>query len=366
MAIRNAHKSLRATKVLAVAIAIALVPSTMIAAGVSNGDVAASKAAAINHAKHGKYCSATALNQYAACLSEVGDDHFTANAVCTNVSDPQARSECFADARQESGEALQLCGEQRSARGNLCSVLGEDRYDPDINPADFDDDFTNLTNPNPWYPLDIGNQWVYESGDGKEIVAVEVLDKTKQIQGVTCIVVNDRSFDDGRLVENTDDWFGHRRDGTVDYCGEISQDFGYFDGDDPQESELVEIEGSWKAGRDGAKSGTLFPSMPVVGRIYRTEYAAGDAEDIVEVVSTNYGYGVDPDLDRFVPQALAELMCPNHDCVVMRDTTPLEPGEFEHKYYAVGIGQFLEVKPEEGEFAQLVDCNFDAKCEQLP
>lgn len=360
MASQNSHTMLQSSdfhkfqtaKALAVAIVIAVVPSANIAAS--------------DKAAHGNYCSTTAVYQHIACLSAVGDDYFTTNALCINLSDPQARSECFADAREERGEALQLCGQQRTARRNLCAVLGEDRYDPDINPADFDDDFTNLTNPNLYYPLDIGNQWVYFNGDDEETIRVEVLDKTKQIQGVTCIVVNDRNFDDGRLIEDTDDWFAHRLDGTVDYCGEIAENFDYFDGDEPEEQELVDIEGSWKAGRDGDKSGTLFPGMPVVGQIFRTEYAPGEAEDIKEVISTSYGYGVDPDLDQFVPPALAGLLCPNHDCVVTRDTSPLDPeGDVEHKYYAAGIGFFLEIKPATGDVERLIDCNFDPRCEQL-
>ena len=48
------------------------------------------------------------------------------------------------------------------------------------------------------------------------------------------------------------------------------------------------------------------------------------------------------------------------------NTHPLEPGAFERKYYAPGIGVFLEVNPEEEEIVQLVDCNFDTRCALLP
>jgi hypothetical protein len=39
---------------------------------------------------------------------------------------------------------------------------------------------------------------------------------------------------------------------------------------------------------------------------------------------------------------------------------------FERKYYARGIGLFLEVNPEDGEIVQLVGCNVDPKCAALP
>ncbi|MGH9461894.1 MAG: hypothetical protein ACRD1X_11790, partial [Vicinamibacteria bacterium] len=67
----------------------------------------------------------------------------------------------------------------------------------------------------------------------------------------------------------------------------------------------------------------------------------------------------------FVPQALADLLCAN-DCVVTAEFTPIEPGVLQRKYYAQGIGLFLEVDPESGEINQLVDCNFDTRCAMLP
>ncbi len=310
------------------------------------------------------YCSRTADAQSRACGHEATDDFHKARAICINISSQQEREACLAEAEAERTAANQLCGEQLAARKELCGELGEDRYDPDFDPADFDDDFGNLTNPNPYFPLTVGNQWVYEGGD--ETVTVEVLDKTKLIEGVTCIVVNDRGDEDGELVEDTDDWFGQRTDGTVDYCGEISKNFETFDGDNPMVAELVDIDGSWKAGRDGAKPGTLFPGLPTVGMVYRQEWAPGDAEDAATVLSTNYGFGSDPELDESVPQALAALLCPGNTCVVTGEFSPLSPGGFERKYYATGIGLFLEVHPESGEIVQLVDCNFDARCAVLP
>ncbi len=308
-----------------------------------------------------RYCTATAVFQFVACENEVQDDFFTATAICLNLSETEERNECSAEAFAASHEGRSLCREQREARRELCLALGEDRYDPDFDPADFNPTFTNQ---NPFYPLAIGNHWEYEGGD--EGVSVEVKDATKRIEGVTCIVVNDRVEDGGEVVEDTDDWFGQRKNGNVDYCGELSQDFETFDGDDPEAAELVSLDGSFKAGRDGAQPGTLFLGTPVVGRVYRQEWAPGDAEDAAEVLSTSYGFGSNPMLDELVPQDLAELLCGGGDCVVTREFSPLSPGGFERKYYARGIGFFLETNPDSGEILQLVDCNFNAKCAALP
>lgn len=310
------------------------------------------------------FCSDTAATQHTACNFEVMDDFAAAQAVCINTSDAEERKECSEEARGERNEARQLCREQRDARKDLCGELGEGRYDPDFDPADFDEDFENVMNPNPWFPLGIGNRWLYAGGD--ETIEVEVLDETKQIEDVTCIVVRDVAREDGTTVEDTDDWFGQRKDGSVDYCGEISRNFESFEGDDPERPELVDIEGSWKAGRDGARSGTLFPGTPVPGMVYRQEWSPGNAEDAARVLSTSYGFGSDPELDEFVPEDLASLLCAAHDCVVTAEFSPISPGEFERKYYARGLGLFLEVSPESGDTVQLVECNVDPKCASLP
>ena len=199
-------------------------------------------------------CSATALAQFAACRSEVRDDVHIARAICINISDEVERQECFDEASTEGREGNQLCRQQRAARLELCDALGQDRYDPDFDPADFDDDFTNLTTPNPHFPLDIGNVWVYQGGD--ETITVEVLDETKLIEDVTCIVVNDVVEEGGEVIEDTDDWYGQDRDGNIWYLGEISLNF--------EDGFLVDIDGSWRSGFEDAYPGIIMPGKPRV------------------------------------------------------------------------------------------------------
>lgn len=311
-----------------------------------------------------RFCSSTAALQFHACKSEVTDDFLTAGAICSNVVGEKEREDCLDEARLARREANGLCHEQRRARRALCEALGEDRYEPDFDPAHFDDDFGSLTQPHPYFPLAIGNHWDFAGGG--ESVAVEVLDKTKRIQDVTCVVVSDRVQIGGVLHEDTDDWYGQRKDGGVVYCGESVRNLESFAGDDPEEPELVDVDGSWKAGRDGSLPGTQFPASLAVGMVYRQEWSPGNAEDAAAVLSTSYAFGSDPELDAHVPQGLAELLCAAADCVVTGEFTPIEPDAFQHKYYARGIGLFLEVNPDSGDIVQLVGCNFDPRCAALP
>ena len=312
----------------------------------------------------GDSCPKTARAQFLTCQNAAKAARFTGKAVCLNAADAEARKQCLADLKAaQREEGMGLCRDQREARLDLCDTLGGGPYVPDFSPAKFDDDFTNLTNPNPYFPLAIGNRWQYVGSD--ETNTVEVLGKTKHIEGVTCIVVNDRVEVAGETTEDTDDWFGQAKDGSVYYCGESSRSFETFAGDQPEEAELVSVGGSWKSGRDGAKPGILFPGTPAIGATYRQEWSVGTAEDAATVLSTTYAFGADAELDEFVPQALAQLLCAN-DCVVTREFSTLEPDDFERKYYARGIGLFLEVDPEAGEANQLVECNVDARCAVLP
>jgi hypothetical protein len=295
-----------------------------------------------NPALAGNFCSATADAAFTACEAEVEDDFWIAKGNCINVSNNGARNQCNKAADAELEEGLDLCGEQFQARVDVCGLVGEARFDPDFDPADFVDpaEIGDTVAPNPYFPLVVGNTWVFEGGG--ETVTVVVTGKTKLIDGVTCRVVNDLVQEDDSVIEDTDDWYAQHENGDVWYCGEIARDFETFEGDDPEEPELVEIEGSFKAGRDGAKPGILVLAAPQVGDVYRQEFHLGNAEDVAEVISTTG--------TAMVPAASC-----NGDCVVTRDFTPLEPDALVNKYYAPGVGPILEVDPETGERLELIE-----------
>ena len=311
----------------------------------------------------GKFCSATALAVSRACSSQTADDYWIGVGICINESDGRDRAECNADVRDSFDEATKECAAQLKAREALCKQVGEGRYDPEFEEADFDTDFRNLTNPNPYFPLGIGNRWEYRSAEETDVV--QILNRTKLIDDVRCIVQRDEVSEDGVITEGTNDWFAQAKDGTVWYCGEETAEFETFEGDRPMKPELVDIDGSFKAGRDGDKPGIIFLANPMPGQVYIEESSLGNAEDATKILSIDYSYGKNPKLDQLVPPKLAQLLC-KKDCVVTQNTSSLEPGVIERKYYASGIGVFLETAPQTGEVVRLVKCNFDPRCALLP
>lgn len=305
----------------------------------------AGAAVAANPSHATNYCSMTADSALTACGHEVEDDFWIAAGNCINIANAGDRGKCEDAADEDRADGHALCAAQFDARTALCAAVGEDRYDPKFNPAKFVDplEIGVSVEPNPYLPLNQGRQWVYEGGG--ETVTVTVTPRTKLIGGVTCVVVNDVVEEDGEVVEDTDDWVAQDKLGNVWYCGEIARDFETFDGDAPAVPELVDIGGSWKAFRDHAKPGVLMPAAPQVGTVYRQEFALGDAEDAAEVLSVT-GSAATP-----------AGFC-DGDCVITKEFTPLEPGVFELKHFAPGIGLILEVDPETGERVELVDVNF--------
>lgn len=308
-------------------------------------------------------CSATTQALFKACQFGVQDDYWVAFGTCTNVVDAAERAKCLAEARAARDEANILCRDQRESRDDVCDRLGEDRYAPDFEPAFFITSFTNPAVLNAYLPLRVGNKWTYRSQT--EQVAVEVLNRTKLIAGVRCVVVRDVVSVKGRPVEDTFDWFAQALNGDAYVCGEEVKDYETFAGDQPPLPELVAIDGSFKAGRDGDKPGIAFRGAPREGELYRQEYSLANAEDLAAVISTDYAFGHDPVLDHLVPRDLAEFLCPGH-CVVTREFTPVEPDAFEYKYYAPGVGQFLATNPGKGTVSRLVSCNTDPRCSSLP
>ena len=309
-------------------------------------------------------CSETAATLFTACGLQAEADEAVADAVCLNTIDPNERQRCSDDATAARAEADQLCAGQRDTRLYACLSLGEGRYDPEIEPVMFESKTANLAVRNPYFPLQVGNRWKYTGGI--EVNTVEVTKETKSIDGVTCLVVRDLVYSRGVLSEATDDWYGQNKDGTVWYFGEETKDYEIFKGDNPVRPELVDIGGSFKAGRNGDKPGIIFLASPKVGDSYVEEASLANAEDVTDILSTTYAYGRDPDLDTLVPRKLAELFCAAGDCVVTRNYSLLEPGIFDRKYYARGIGVFLETVPATGEVNRLVDCSFDSRCNTLP
>ncbi len=275
----------------------------------------------------GNPCAATAAAATQACRNAATDDYFTTVGNCLNLATADATKTCKKSAKHDLADAKDECADQRDARLALCDQLGKAPYDPPIDPANFLSPAETAANPNPYFPLVAGSVWVYEGGG--EIDTVTVTNKTKVIDGVTTIVVHDVVTDQSQVPkEDTDDFFAQATDGTVWYFGEASQELD-------EDGEVLSVEGSFRAGVDGAKPGIIMKAAPKVGDVYRQEFALGEAEDAAEVISTT---GTES-----VPAASC-----SGTCIVTHEFSPLEPDANEQKFYAPGIGVILEIDVAEG------------------
>ncbi len=189
---------------------------------------------------------------------------------------------------------------------------------PPVQPAEFT---TTITNE--YLPLVPGTRWVYNVDDedeGRGQVVVEVTRDTRQIMGVTTVVVRDTVSVGGKVIEDTFDWFAQDREGNVWYFGEDTKEY---------KNGTPSPEGSWEAGVGGARPGIIMRARPQVGDRYRQEYFPGEAEDHAEVLSVG---------ERVtVPFGTYDRV------LKTKDTNPLDnPDEVEHKYYAPRVGLIME------------------------
>jgi hypothetical protein len=288
-------------------------------------------------------CSNTAVVLRQACVVDLNVNFSEASAKCLNISDPSAKRDCYAAAKQDVADSREECGNVFDERQTLCKALGQAAYEPKFGP-DFANNFVNPLDiggsvlPNQYFPLIPGTQRVFKesSGANPQTITVTTTHDTKLIDGITCLVVTDVVTEDDAKVEDTQDWFAQDLQGNVWYCGESSQQLSSFDGDNPQTPELVSIEGSWKAGVNGAKAGIVMAANPQVGQTRRLELSWGDAEDANEILSVN------------ASETTQGASCTN-TCIETRDFSPLDAGGGEeHKFFAPGIGVILEVDLETG------------------
>jgi hypothetical protein len=202
---------------------------------------------------------------------------------------------------------------QESSRAAIAGSQVGASYNPAIDPADFTHVITNK-----YYSPKPGMKAAYEkrTSEGIGRVELEVTGKTKKVMGVTTLVIRVREWLNDKMVEETRDWVAQDKDGNVWYFGEAIDNY--------ERGKLVNHDGSWEAGVDGAKPGILMLNNPKAGDTYRREYYPGKAEDMATVIAVG-----------------RKLKLPHgaffENCVQIRDWSRLKK-ESDYKYHCVGIG----------------------------
>jgi uncharacterized protein YbaA (DUF1428 family) len=185
------------------------------------------------------------------------------------------------------------------------------------NPKNFSD---SARVDNRWLPYKPGTQFVFtgSSSDGKKRLIFTVVDLVKEVGGVQNIVIWDRDYTDGELVEAELAFFAQDDDGNVWHTGEYPEEY---------ENGKVVKTPVWIAGVKGAKAGL---EMRVDPRVGTASYAQGYAPP---PVSWN---------DRALVLEMGARTCVPSGCyenvLVTREFNADEPEASQLKYYAPGVG----------------------------
>lgn len=194
------------------------------------------------------------------------------------------------------------------------SAGGRGGYEPKLHAAQFSTKITNR-----YFPLPVGRRLIYRGvKDGqRQKDVVTVTRRTRLVaEGIRARVVSDVATHRGRLLETTADWYAQDQDGNVWYVGERTAAY-HSDG-------TVDRSGSWQAGVDDAEPGIVMKAHPRIPVAYRQEYLPGEAEDTAWIVRTN--------------GSVTTRYATFHHILVTLEATRIEPGRYDKKIYAPGIG----------------------------
>ena len=158
-------------------------------------------------------------------------------------------------------------------------------------------------------------KFVEKLGRTASDIEVAVTPETKEILGVSCVVVRERVWEKGKLAQETLSWHAQDKRANVWLFGEESKEF--------LDRGRVNTEGSWEAGVDGAEAGIVMKGDPSPGEPYRHGYRAGVAEDMAQVVAVSDSVTVP--FGSFT------------GCVNAKEWSMLESGT-DKRWYARGIG----------------------------
>ena len=177
---------------------------------------------------------------------------------------------------------------------------------------------------NRWLPLKPGTRYVYVGGvtdEGRRLghrVVMTVTDLTKLVSGVRTLVIDDRDYTGGHLVEAELAFFAQDNDGNVWLFGEYPEEF--------EAGDFAGAPDTWIAGLQRARPGILMRAHPRLGT---SSYLQGWAPTIEFA-------------DRARVYKTGVSTCVPFHCyegvLVTDEWNPDEPAAHQRKYYAAGVG----------------------------
>lgn len=216
------------------------------------------------------------------------------------------------------------------------SVIGASVPEPTLDPAlcAANQNTFTLNIDNPYYPLPVGQRWVYVGKEQGETIGlrITVLNRTETFRfagtKVTTRVVEEVEWFDANangvidrgedLIERSLNYFAQTSAGTVCYFGEIVDIY--------EDGVVVSHEGSWRADATGNAPGIFMPANPQPGMVFQQEIAPGVAEDLAEVL-------------RFTTAKTPAGTFTN--ALLVRDYNPLD-GSSGTKLYVAGVGLVVD------------------------
>jgi hypothetical protein len=168
---------------------------------------------------------------------------------------------------------------------------------------------------NPFFILEPGYVLVLE--DSTTRLTITVLHETRRIDGVETRVVEERETENDVVIEVSRNFFAiSQRTNSVFYFGEEVDNY--------EGGRIVNHDGAWQSGSGEARFGLAMPGLPLLRARYYQEIAPGVAMDRAEIVS--------------ITDSISGPAGAMRDLLRTAESSPLEPGVTEHKYYARGIG----------------------------
>ena len=208
---------------------------------------------------------------------------------------------------------------------SLPLAAGAQDADPVFDPANFDETSTIIDNP--YLPLTPGTQFVYEGTalEDDELVERRIVSTVsgfiKEINGVDAVVFWERDFNEGLLIESELAFFAQDKDGNVWHLGQYRETY--------DEEEFVGGR-AWMVGHlEGAEAGVFMWADPQA-----------------HLGAPSYSQGFAPEpfnwTDRASVAEIGQQTCVPVDCyddvLVTEEEDDENPGAFQLKYYAPGVG----------------------------